>query len=1184
MSDVVLVDTEDDEESNSAARLVVNLSSSYFYVRMQSVKKTVEFYQRAGVEGDIKPGFCRRLERLIMTAFIDGHYTEKAYRTALLDAFTVALTADGLPIDLKILAADHLKETSSRLLLVSAKVSTIELCLTLLKVCDSAFDLPIWAIACTQTMGEVLDTLDSTNSGKNEKIMAICTHKIGSLLRSNEKLLDHAINCWTEAGHIGSLSHLHLYFSTLRITPPFAGVSKRPKRITIATYESTLRKLSKSVTFLINSKIINSKQSLTATNLRQLNRFLKSLSTTEWNDSKSTEECDTSVGAEGGGLEAATLRAMKKSPEGSSGIIAAILCNVDVDLSNFIKSGGAVAALRISKSPNLEVRECGSRIVRNMALKCHDSSAFELMVRLFIEALLGKGPAALVQSYQRLSVLQALRACSEGSHLTSMGRSFISDLAGQAVVPALITAIEKENDENNMNVASEVLGGWIGLMTTLTSPPTLMESIKTGMGRSKGHCVTLLAALISSVRRNIELSADMLPLVPALVNVVKEASKKPSNQAHIDAVLAFRLLLEISVSSSVAVAAIVAAKLGSCLAPSSSSFLYSKSLLQNTNLVPASASTPLKGTRQQQAAVPDGTRRLYSLVADSMSATVLLVSLHHTSMLVGTTVNGEVASDSPVSIVLSCLLHPDREVRAGTSKRLRRVFSNGTVADEKASSLYPSALKMLKAFLSSLSSWSDQLEIASTSPLRSAEEATDEDPVFSSSAAGARIRLGVPPLSRMSEVLLALVSYWHASTGKNQSTVAVAERHTPSAQVVAMMLLACAHPLVCESRTSASMMWCRLTSSLEGGGGEGVGELLEPDEFRTAICKKVVSAAMSSSARLTRQSAHTALFILSTSAGKAGSACVLQKVLPSLKEKLLGCGISAVSDDEIDKYLNPLAAIAAESAAAADVSVAEVRITNADRKKDSGRSRRTGAFGSDFVEDEDWAEKVKKEKAQKVALAKNAEQTGGTSAKLKELEEMQVRVKSVVDSATFALEAYQSITCFAVPEEKSAEKQHSESSSSDEKLRAVTRSSTSSMLPVLIPLMRCALVSENAFLCVLGQCRAIEGELQVMGTRDLADSLRISATVSLRPLNRKVTQEGIYREMLGLSAPLQRLLRTLQTYLSRMQSAAQQQHRTPRHQVLLPSTVHLLFPVLKGLLSMPILPVGCDFAFMVLDS
>lgn len=1178
MSEAVLVDMEDDEESNSTARLVANLSSSYFYVRMLSIQKTVEFYQRAGTDGDVKPGLCRRLERLIMTAFIDGHYTEKAYRAALIDAFSVALTADGLPVDLKSFAADHLKETTSRLLLTSAKVSAIELCLTLLKTCNTTLDLPIFASACTLTLGEVLDSLDVASGGKNEKLVAICTRKIGLFLRSNVKLLDHAISTWTEAGYIGSLSHLHLYLTTLRITSPFAGVSKRPKRTTTATYESTLRILSKSITSLINSKVMNSKQPLSLTNLRQLDHFLKSLSTTEWNDSKSLEDCDASIAVEGGGLEASTLRAMKKSPEGSSHLIAAILSNVTVDLSNFTKSGGATAALRVSKSPNLEVRECGSRIVRELALKCQDSSAFESMVRIFVEALQGKGPAALVQSYQRLSVLLALRDCSEGSHVPSMDRSFVSDLAGQAVVPALIVAIERETDENNMHVASEVLGGWIGHMMTLTSPPTLMESVKSGMGRSKGHCVTFLAALLFSIRRNVELSTEMLPLVPTLVNVVKEVTKKPSNQAHIDAVLAFRLLLEISVSSSVAVAAIEAAKLGSCVAPSGSSFLYSKPLLQNMNLMPSPTSSSVKGTKQQHAALPVGTRKLYSLVADSLSATILLVSLHHSSLLLGASASTDTASDSPVNIVLSCLLHPDREVRAGTLKRLRIVFSNSTVADDKSSSLYPSALKMLKAFHSSLSCWSDQLEIASTSPLRTAAGATEEDPLPCSDAAGARSRLGVPPLSRMAEVLQSLVSHWHTSTGKSHASVAVTETNAPTAQIAAMILLACAHPLVCESRIAAAMMWSRLTSSLAGGGG-----LLETDEFRTTICKKLVTTAMCGSSRLTRQSAHTALFILSTSAGSSGSECVLLKVVPSLKEKLLGCGICAVSDDEIDKYLNPLAAIAAESAAATDISVAEIRITNADRKKDSGRSRRTGAFGSDFVEDEDWAEKVKKEKAQKVALTKSTEQAGGTSAKLKELEEMRVRVKSVVDTATFALEAYHSVTSFSLQTEKSGDKQ-AESGSSDVKLRTVTRKSTSLMLPVLIPLMRCALVSDSAFLCVLGQCRAIEGELQVMGTRDLADCLRISATVSLKPLSRKVTQDGIYREMLGLSTPIQRLLRTLQTYLSRMQSLAQQQHRALRHNVLLPSTVHLLFPVLQGLLTMPTLPTGCDFAFMVLDS
>jgi hypothetical protein len=44
-------------------------------------------------------------------------------------------------------------------------------------------------------------------------------------------------------------------------------------------------------------------------------------------------------------------------------------------------------------------------------------------------------------------------------------------------------------------------------------------------------------------------------------------------------------------------------------------------------------------------------------------------------------------------------------------------------------------------------------------------------------------------------------------------------------------------------------------------------------------------------------------------------------------------------------------------------------ITNADRKKAAPRSSRKGTFGSDVVEDEEWAEKVRKEKAAKMMQA-----------------------------------------------------------------------------------------------------------------------------------------------------------------------------------------------------------------------
>jgi hypothetical protein len=78
-----------------------------------------------------------------------------------------------------------------------------------------------------------------------------------------------------------------------------------------------------------------------------------------------------------------------------------------------------------------------------------------------------------------------------------------------------------------------------------------------------------------------------------------------------------------------------------------------------------------------------------------------------------------------------------------------------------------------------------------------------------------------------------------------------------------------------------------------------------------------------------------------------------------------------------------------------------------------------------------------------------------------------IKVRAMVDLATYALEAYRSITLFSV--------QTSSVTSSDVKLRAVVRASVCTVLPVLMGLMRCPLISEEAFSCVLGQCASIEG-------------------------------------------------------------------------------------------------------------
>jgi hypothetical protein len=219
-----------------------------------------------------------------------------------------------------------------------------------------------------------------------DKISQQCTTTIGKLMQSNSKLLAYAITCWTEASYICSLTQLYQYFSAVKIVPSTSTL--RPK--VNVTYETVVVKLGKALADLISKKVLNAKQPLPAYILYRLGEFLERLSMVEWNesmdDTNSAESGTTgAISSEVGGLEAAVLRTMKKSPEGSSVVIAAILSRVSVDLSAFIRNGGASTALRIVKSPNADVRESGLKIIKSMAAKCADSVSFEGMVKVLTE-------------------------------------------------------------------------------------------------------------------------------------------------------------------------------------------------------------------------------------------------------------------------------------------------------------------------------------------------------------------------------------------------------------------------------------------------------------------------------------------------------------------------------------------------------------------------------------------------------------------------------------------------------------------------------------------------------------------------------------------------------------------------------------------------------------------------------
>ena len=100
---------------------------------------------------------------------------------------------------------------------------------------------------------------------------------------------------------------------------------------------------------------------------------------------------------------------------------------------------------------------------------------------------------------------------------------------------------------------------------------------------------------------------------------------------------------------------------------------------------------------------------------------------------------------------------------------------------------------------------------------------------------------------------------------------------------------------------------------------------------------------------------------------------------------------------------------------------------------------------------------------------------------------------------------------------------------------------------------------------------------------DLAASLRVIATIpAITASTKKVGPTGpfvaekegqglrraddvVYKQLLAVCSPIQRLLRVLQTFVARQQSHSHtsSQDKKPSPLPVLPSTVHLVYPVLR---------------------
>jgi hypothetical protein len=154
------------------------------------------------------------------------------------------------------------------------------------------------------------------------------------------------------------------------------------------------------------------------------------------------------------------------------------------------------------------------------------------------------------------------------------------------------------------------------------------------------------------------------------------------------------------------------------------------------------------------------------------------------------------------------------------------------------------------------------------------------------------------------------------------------------------------------------------------GDGDYAGDNLGAFEFRVdagdSIAAFFADRLLSPSSML-RSAAQRAYILLSSCRG--GEDLVARTVIPVVVQTLSGGDLLTISPADASCYLNPHASIAA-GIAAAEVPESEIKLTNADRKKDTARSSRRGQFGSDVLEDDDWAEKLKQEKLKKMNQAK----------------------------------------------------------------------------------------------------------------------------------------------------------------------------------------------------------------------
>ena len=788
-------------------------------------------------------------------------------------------------------------------------------------------------------------------------------------------------------------------------------------------------------------------------------------------------------------VEEKLLSAFKKAPEGCSSLSRMVISNISVDLSSFSREGLSTF-YRMIKSQNDSCRLNGLQIFQHLSGKVADVNVLVSGIAYLIDALSGKEKGGILSNpVQRLAVAQALLSLVQNAKSRKINNNVLFE-AATLNIPNLYLSLEKEIDEDNRYLISAVLANVFLVVEPESgeSNPlySTVQSIIKLASKKKDYTYSALLALSlwSKLDSKFATKVFTMNLTSILTTFFVEIIKTASTKPDDKAagVLAFALILVLASESKDVKKDMDKEKLFQLV--SKSSFLYDPTSSQLTNV---DLSKTNDGESRESENDKSGLVVLAIVVDNALPKILSIVAEHFPEAYP--------QSEQLVFDVAGGRVSPQVD-NSVSSILLIKLFQNCTIARDgnrfHILNMIRSLNKKGSTLISNIVKYLLEL-------LRS-----NNKTVFSP--------------SNLSSGLCFLIENYESENISDE------DNH----DLYSFLLLLSCHQTINASYKRSLLLWNKLQSSFSN---IRLGERV----------KMILLSAIYSSDSTIHHAACRALSIIydSHELGAKFSQEILLSIIASIRDDE-----RTLSEKDIEIYLNPNLILSPMSNITIDDK--EVEITNADRKKTSSRSSRKGTFGSDFVEDEDWAARVKQEKMQKLLDAKKEEQEINLSKNKKIYDEVYARVHAINVRMINGVNAILSIS------DKDFTKQ----------LMLFT--------PSISPLLRSKLVSGKIFELISFFCKNLETEIHHLRF-DIAYSLRVVELFANRCLKVNETESQKYVETVAAASPISKVTSQLFLFFARGKKMSIY-------------SCALILPIIEAIFSLPTLLPGCEGSLLILNS